>query len=170
MIKLNLGCGDKYLVGWFNVDLYADVVDIRDDITTLTKTIHTLGLNDPAGHFKVDEIYSAHSLMCVPEAQLKDTLVLWKELLKDGGRLVIETTDLDKQAVDISKNCKNSEIIVHSLFGDGIQDGDGLKYQFNYYLLELWLRRAGFKEIKKIKQPDISEHKKEFNLAVEAIK
>ena len=169
-MKLNLGCGDQYLVGWFNVDLYADVVDIRDDITTLTKTIHTLGLNDPAGHFKVDEIYSAHSLMCVPEAQLKDTLVLWKELLKDGGRLVIETTDLDTQVDRYNKNIKSSEKVIRSLFGNDIQDGKGLRYQFNYYLLRLWLERTGFSIIRKIKQPDFSEHQKEFNLIVEAIK
>ena len=164
MIRLNLGNGDKYLIGYYNVDLYADAVDIRDDITTLEEIVKKFGLGS------VDEIYSSHSLMCVSERKMKNTLVLWKDLLKDGGRLVIETTDLDRQVEEYRKDVRNSETVVRSLFGDGVQDGKGLKYQFNYYLLRLWLERAGFDIIRKIKQPEISEHKEDFNLTVEAIK
>jgi len=168
MIKLNLGSGDKIIKGYFNVDLYSEKPwTIIDDITTLEKTIESLGLD----HRKVDEIYSSHSLMCVPESRLLSTLKLWRRLLKKGGELIIETTDLDKQIREYNKDhFANSEIVVRSLFGDGVRDGEGLKYQFNSYLLGTWLERAGFKHITVISQPKHSKHKEEFNLTMRAVK
>ena len=164
MIKLNLGCGYQYLEGYINVDLYAEKVDERDDIEILERVTTIMDES------KFDEIYSAHSLMCVPEGKLLSTLTLWKGLLKEGGKLIIETTDLDKQIKKYNQDIKHSEVVIRSLFGNDIMDGKGLRYQFNFYLLELWLKRAGFKNITKIEQPEYSVHNSKFNLIVEAIK
>jgi len=171
MIKLNLGSSDTYLKGYVNIDLYVDdidnrLVDIVDDITTLEKTIKTLGLDS----VKVDEIYSSHSLMCVPENKMLDTLKLWRSLLKEEGKLIIETTDLGKQIDKYNENIRNSEKVIRSLFGNDVRDGNGLRYQFNYYILKRWLMRAGFKNITRINQPEHSGHDENFNLIVRAIK
>jgi len=164
MIRLNLGCGKNYLEGYVNVDLYTDKVDVKDDITILDKVRWRIGTK------KVNEIYSAHSLMCVPETQLLDTLKLWWDFLRDEGVLIIETVDLDKQIKEYNKDIRNSEIVVRSLFGDNKQDGKGLRYQFNFYLLKLWLERAGFRNVEEIKQSEHSVHDSKYNLTVRAIK
>jgi len=166
MIKLNLGCGDNYLAGYVNVDLYNDKADIKDDISSLVNVM----VNCNLGQDTVDEIYSSHSLMCVPETMILGTLKHWNVLLKNGGKLIIETTDFEKQMLEYSNDRASAEIVMHSLFGDNIQDGAGLRYQFDFYLLKKWLERAGFKNITKIEQPKYSKHNKEFNLCVEATK
>lgn len=163
-IKLNLGCGDHCLEGYVNVDLYSAKADISDDITDLRHVYARFG----AGN--ADEIYSAHSLMCVPEGKMMDTLLAWKGLLREGGRLVVETTDLDRQIGEYVRDVRNARKVVRSLFGNGVRDGLGIRYQFNFDLLKMWLERAGFRDIKKISQPNHSRHNQEFNLAVEAIK
>lgn len=163
-IKLNLGCGNHYLENFCNIDLYANRVDIRDDIETLSIVRMTIGEGE------VDKIYSAHSLMCIPEKRLLLALKTWRKLLKKNGKIIIETADFDRQIAEYNKDVKNTESVMRSIFGDGAQDGKGLRYQFNFYLLRVWLIKAGFKNIKKIKQPRHSRHKQEFNLVVQATK
>lgn len=165
MIKLNLGCGDNILDGYINVDLYNDKADIKDDITSLINvSVNSVKIGT------VDEIYSSHSLMCVPENRLKDTLKLWHSFLKEGGRIVIETTDFEKQMLEYSNDRNNGGIVMRSLFGDNIQDGMGLRYQFDYWLLKSWLERSGFKDVKRIDQPSYSKHNPTYNLCVQATK
>lgn len=164
-IKLNLGCGRCILPGYINVDLYETGQEVfADDITKLNR------LSKDVKRGSVSEIYSSHSLMCVPEIKLIPVLKLWRSFLRRGGKLIIETTDLDKQISEYNRDIKNSEIVVHSIFGDNMQDGAGLRYQFNLYLLKLWLKRAGFKSVRKIRQRKDSKHLLKYNLTVEAIK
>jgi len=161
-IKLNLGCGKHILKKpYINVDLYENA-DFKDDISKLPSIIYNYGFDS------IDEIYSAHSLMCVPENKMLDTLKLWYMLLKKGGVLIIETTDLDRQIYEFING--NEKKAIHSLFGDNIQDGLGIRYQFNYSLLNYWLTEAGFRNIEKTKQLEYSKHNEEYNLCVKAIK
>lgn len=163
-LKLNLGCGKNILDGYLNVDLFNRKADIIDDITTLTNVIKICGYD------YVEEIYSAHSLMCVPENKLLNTLKLWYKLLKEGGKLIIETTDFKKQIEEYINDRDCIKKVIRSLFGNNKDDGDGLRYQFDYKLLKYWLSKAGFRNIKKIKQPKFSKHNEEYNLCVKANK
>jgi len=165
MTKLNLGCGEHYLDGYINIDLYNNKADVNDDITSLLN----LAVNF-VEHGTVDEIYSSHSLMCVPENKMLATLKLWHTFLKEGGKIIIETTDFEIQVNDYINDKQNSSKVIRSLFGNNVDDGLGLRYQFDFWLLRRWLESAGFKYIKKVNQPEYSYHNEKYNLTVEAIK
>jgi len=75
MIKLNLGCGKKTLKSFINIDKFEKGKNIiNDDITKL----------ESIEKGTVDFIYSAHSLICVPETKLLDTFWASKPLLTEN--------------------------------------------------------------------------------------
>ena len=163
-IRLNLGSGKKCLNGYVNVDLYSYKAEITDDIATLFEVTKIFGLNS------IEKIYSSHSLMCIPERKLLKALKIWKGLLKEDGILIIETTDFEKQVEEYIKDKKSAKNVMYSLFGNNKDDGLGLRYQFDFDLLNYWLEKAGFRDIERIKQPEYSSHNEEYNLCVKGIK
>jgi predicted SAM-dependent methyltransferase len=83
MIKLNLACGDDYLDGYTNVDLYHDgKVDARFDVSTI-----------PYEDNSVDEIKAFHIIEHFDWHKGKDVLKEWHRVLKPNGRLYLETPD-----------------------------------------------------------------------------
>ena len=85
LLKLNLGCGNKILPGYTNVDLNEDGnPDVVCDITNLSK-------------FKdntADEILTVHVIEHFYLWQLPDVLEEWKRVLKPGGELITECPNL----------------------------------------------------------------------------
>lgn len=84
MKKLNLGCGDKPIEGYFNVDGYQYIgVDLIDDVIYLSKL---------AGQENTfDEIYMNAVYEHIDEKRRKFALRRWNELLVSGGKLVIHS-------------------------------------------------------------------------------
>lgn len=83
MIKLNLGCGDDYLDGYTNVDLYAEgKVDARFDVAKI-----------PYENDSVDEIRAYHIIEHFNWRDGNAMLQEWSRVLKPGGRLHLETPD-----------------------------------------------------------------------------
>lgn len=82
-VKLHLACGEEYLDGWINVDLYADAkVDARFDVSAL-----------PYEDNSVDEIRAFHIIEHFDWKKGNDVLKEWFRVLKPGGRLHVETPD-----------------------------------------------------------------------------
>jgi predicted SAM-dependent methyltransferase len=93
-LRLHLGCGEQYLEGYTNIDYprsghtVMDVkADLYADITTLDFT--------PAS---VDEIRLHHVFEHFSRVTALALLIRWHEWLKPGGKLVIETPDLEGSA------------------------------------------------------------------------
>jgi hypothetical protein len=91
-IKLHLGCGEKYLEGYINIDFPQDAhtvitpkADILADFRTLTYEKNT-----------VDEIRSHHVFEHYSRAQALQLLFQWRDWLKPEGTLVIETPDFSR--------------------------------------------------------------------------
>jgi predicted SAM-dependent methyltransferase len=88
-LKLHLGCGEKYLEGYVNID-YPDteqsVIKTKADVISDMRS-----LSYPEG--TVDEIRSHHLFEHFSRAEALKLLVRWKSWLKPGGLLVIETPD-----------------------------------------------------------------------------
>ena len=94
-MKLNLGCGDRLLDGYVNVDVRGDACGrgvVRDFAETLTAFEGELGL--------VEEVRAVHVIEHLRRPgglrpNVEDALRRWCALLRVGGRVVIECPDFD---------------------------------------------------------------------------
>ena len=81
-MKINLGSGNKYLKGWVNVDLYAEKVDVREDLRKV---------DFPAE--SVDRILFIHTIEHLSREDGVDLLQGCFGWLKPGGVIEIETPE-----------------------------------------------------------------------------
>jgi len=93
--KLHLGCGEKYMEGYCNIDYPPSeqtvqtntVADIHADITTLQYA-----------HNSIDEVRLHHVFEHFNRVQAIKLLIEWHQWLRIGGTLIIETPDFRKCA------------------------------------------------------------------------
>lgn len=86
-IKLNLGCGNKKIYAFTNIDIRSDVnPDVIDDCFKLL----TFETNS------VDLIFTAHMLEHANRKNALLALKRWYELLKKDGEIYIAVPDLEK--------------------------------------------------------------------------
>ncbi len=93
-LRLHLGCGEKYLQGYINIDFPPfehAVMHVRAD---LYKDIRELVYPQDS----VDEIRSHHVLEHFSRQEALRLLVLWRRWLKPSGLLRIETPDFESSA------------------------------------------------------------------------
>ncbi|MBS3903039.1 MAG: NTP transferase domain-containing protein [Anaplasmataceae bacterium] len=87
--KLHLGCGEKYLPGYINIDFPPyehSVIKIKADMYA---DIRTLSYPDNS----IDEIRTHHMFEHFPRAEALKLLSHWRRWLKPGGKIMIETPD-----------------------------------------------------------------------------
>lgn len=84
-MKLNLGGGQLPLDGFLNVDM-CEGADIRHDLRNPL----------PFDEQSIDEIMAVHLIESFHKWELKNILQDWFRVLKPGGKLTIEFTDLDR--------------------------------------------------------------------------
>lgn len=80
--RLHLGCGEKILAGYVNVDLYGPKADLKLDVADLTL------FDDDS----VDEIYMNAVFEHLFANQHAPALAEWRRVLRPGGVLRIEST------------------------------------------------------------------------------
>jgi SAM-dependent methyltransferase len=85
VVRLHLGCGDKYLDGYVNVDAYSPKADVKADICELAEF-------DDAS---VDLIETHHVLEHLSFEEANNALNIWSRKLKPRGYLIISVPDLD---------------------------------------------------------------------------
>jgi SAM-dependent methyltransferase len=97
-IKLNLGCGDKILPGYINIDVVESRAGKRPDILC---DLHDLSIfpNNYA-----DEILSVHVVEHFWQWEVNDILNEWARVLKPGGKMIIECPNLISAAQEFLKN------------------------------------------------------------------
>lgn len=88
MVKVNLGSGKDYRDGYINVD-DGSIFDTKRDITADIFD-YDMPLNS------VDEILLSHVAMYIRPDEMDCLLARWYGWIKDGGRIEIETIDLEK--------------------------------------------------------------------------
>lgn len=93
-MKLHLGCGDKKIKGYVNIDIREDVnPDIVDDITVLNQ------FNDG----EVDLIYACHVLEHFGRHEYLDVLKNWHKKIKKGGKIRLSVPDFEKVCLMYNK-------------------------------------------------------------------
>ncbi len=85
-IKLHLGCGNKKIHGFTNIDIRPEIEpDLIDDISTLKKIENN----------SVDLIYACHVLEHFSFEEVRKTLQRWNDILKPSGILRLSVPDMD---------------------------------------------------------------------------
>lgn len=87
-LRLNLGCGDKILPGYVNVDVVASRAGMRPDVIC---DLHDLAPFDDAS---ADEILSVHVVEHFWRWEIRDVLREWVRVLKPGGRMIVECPNI----------------------------------------------------------------------------
>ena len=136
-MKLHLGCGNKIIKDFINVDIRPlDGVDVIDDISKL-KTIKDNS---------VELIYACHVLEHFNRLNYKKVLQRWYEILDKNGVLRLSVPDLEK----VIKKYNEGEKL-HNLMGFIY---GGQNYEHNYHFigfdfesLSKDLKEVGFEEI-----------------------
>ncbi len=88
MRKLNLGCGDKILPGYINVDVAESRLGLKPDVVC---DLRELKAFEDAS---VDEILSVHVVEHFWRWEVTDVLKEWVRVLKPGGAMILECPNL----------------------------------------------------------------------------
>lgn len=122
-IKLNLGCGFDYKIGWTNIDSNpACIVDLNCDFFNLDK------------HFEknsVSHILMNHSISYLNLWQARDFFIKSFSLIKNDGVLEMEFPDLLKCSTIIC-NSKSEEEYLEAIRGIYAFDLDQIKNKESY--------------------------------------
>ena len=140
-MKLNLGCGDMILKGFTNCDLYNPAADVKCDARLL-----------PFEDNSVEEIYTSHVIEHFDFKEVFEVLKEWKRVLKEGGKLVIETPDLLASCKKFVELDEQGRISMYAHFFSEPWTSPGQCHKFLYTETQLrWtLEQAGFKNLVRI--------------------
>jgi len=137
-LKLNLGCGDKILEGYVNIDLYNPKANLIADATKL----------DFIENDSVDEIQTIAFFEHINPFKAGDTLVEWKRVLKKGGKLIIEMPDILELCKHFIEGDKKERYhLLNCIYGTTQPEHPHL---FGWYpdIISDHLVAVGFKDIK----------------------
>ena len=148
-VKLNLGCGDKILLGYINVDVVesrkGNKPDLLCDITKLDKFADN----------SVDEILTVHVIEHFYYWLLPPVLAEWKRVLRPGGVMITETPNLLFACQEIMKEpfkaaLPNAQMSMWPLFGNPYEEDELMCHHwcFTPQTLGQTFAEAGFTNIR----------------------
>ena len=136
-MKLHLGCGNKKLSGYINIDIREDVnPDLIDDVGNLF-TIE---------NESVDVIYASHVLEHIGKNDYHKVLKRWYEVLKPNGILRISVPDFESISDYYSKT-KDLSKLRGLLYGGQTYKENYHLYTWDFKTLEEDLKLVNFKTI-----------------------
>lgn len=145
-LKLHLGCGEKYLDGYINVDYPPEEHTVMNVKADLYQDIRTLDYAENS----VDEIRNHHIFEHFKRADALYLLAEWRRWLKPGGKLIIETPDFEESAkAYIFANTRKRKMEVgRHIFGSQ-EAGWAIHYDFwDKSKFKYVLKKFGFEKIK----------------------
>lgn len=139
-IKLNLGCYNKKLPGFINVDIRAGVnPDIIDNAFTLEKF-------EPNS---VDLIYCCHMLEHLDYQEVNLALKRWYEVIKDSGVLRLSVPDMRAVFALYFHLDGHLDFLKTMIYGSQKHPFDYHKSGWDFNSLEYALYQSGFKSVHK---------------------
>ncbi len=98
MIKLNLGCGDKILDGFINVDVANERAGKQPDVICDVRNLDKFSDN------YADEILAVHVIEHFWRWEVIEILKEWVRVLKPNGKLILECPNLKSACEEFLKN------------------------------------------------------------------
>ena len=98
LVKLNLGCGDKILDGYINIDVVDARAGKKPDFICDLRDLSKFESNS------VDEIMAIHVVEHFWQWEVVDILKEWTRVLKPGGKMILECPNLITAAEEFLKN------------------------------------------------------------------
>ncbi len=98
LVKLNLGCGDKILPGYINVDVVSSRAGKEPDVICDLRDLKAFESNS------ADEILSVHVVEHFWRWEVLDILKEWVRVLKPGGKMIVECPNLLSACEEVLKN------------------------------------------------------------------
>jgi len=145
MTKLNLGCGNRKMHGFINVDAREDVEpDVVADVTN----IHEKYKN-------VDLIYACHVLEHFPDSPFSFQARTWRDVLKSWHKALASGGTLRLSVPDIGEACRyfldtgDFESVKAFFYGGQKYDYDFHYYGWTYDTLKKDLESLGFTNIRR---------------------
>lgn len=136
-MKLHIGCGDRYLVGYKHLDVrsfpHVDYVGKAEDLSRFDDG-------------SVDEIYACHILEHFRRAEVSGVLKEWYRVIKYGGVLRLAVPDLESIVKEYLAS-KNLDIVMGLLYGGQNYEGNFHYQAYDYNRIERLLLEAGFQEV-----------------------
>jgi len=146
-LKLHLGCGEKHIEGYINIDIRPmKSVDKVDNIKYLRS-------------FKkgsVDVIYSTSVLEHFIRWEYKNALRRWYDLLKSGGILRLGVPDFEAIVKYYQQN-RDIDKVIGLLYGGQDYDHNFHHICWDFYSLSRDLEGLGFKDVHRYEWRD-TEH------------
>lgn len=113
-VKLHLGCQEKYLKGYINIDLPPEKHSVQEVKADKYADVRELVYEEAS----VDEIRSHHLLEHFSRQEALVLLSRWHKWLKIGGVLVVETPDFEESAEKfVSSSLDDQFVLARHIFG-----------------------------------------------------
>jgi len=148
-VRLNLGCGDKILTGYINVDVTDERKGKKPDVVCDIAKLEKFADNT------VDEILTVHVIEHFYLWKLPEVLQEWKRVLKPGGVLITESPNLLHACSQILKSpfkaaLPDAQMSMWPLYGNPYEEDELMchKWLFTPQTLTQFLLEQGFDEIR----------------------
>jgi predicted SAM-dependent methyltransferase len=141
-LKLHLGCGQRYLPGFFHIDISKKAgahIDLACDIRTL----------DSIESDSVDDIYASHVLEHFPRKEIPSILREWNRVLKPGGTIHIAVPNFDACVRRYEETQGELSELLGLLCGGQRDEYDFHHVIFNEAILKSLMQQCGFSQIQK---------------------
>ena len=142
-VKLHLGCGKRFLSGFFHVDIdsypHVELVSNVADLSSIPSC-------------SVDLIYASHVLGYFDFLEVELVLLEWYRVLKKGAVLRVSVPNFDK-VIEVYQKYDDMKLLYGFLYGRYIRSESDKKliYHrmiFTFKTLKEYLIKAGFESIK----------------------
>jgi SAM-dependent methyltransferase len=97
-IRLNLGCGDKILPGYINVDVVSDRAGNKPDFVTDIRSLKSI----PDSF--AEEVLAVHVVEHFWRWEVLDVIKEWCRVLKPGGKMILECPNLRSACEEFLRN------------------------------------------------------------------
>jgi len=87
-IKLNIGCRDRIMIGYINIDEQEEWRGKKADLVSHPKNLQRFGDNS------ISEIISIHYIQYFYYWEIEEILAEWLRVLKPKGKIIIESPNL----------------------------------------------------------------------------
>lgn len=150
-LRLNLGCGDKHLPGYVNVDVAPTRAGKRPDVVCDVRQLKAFADST------VDEVLAVHVVEHFWRWEIVEILREWKRVLKPGGRMVLECPnlltaceELLKDPLNASQPGRNGQRTMWVFYGDPGWRDPLMCHHWNYTPASLKevMEEAGFTNVR----------------------